>query len=66
MLKKDVQRIHECEDIIVSADKTQNMFKIPVKQYNKLVKDNITSVYKNVKRKKYQLQMRKRHLLQIS
>ena len=51
MLKKDVQRIHESEDVIVSADKTRNMFKIPVKQYNKLVKDNITSVYKKCEEK---------------
>ena len=46
MLKKDVPRMHESEDIIVSADKARNKFKVSVKQYSKLVADNITSVFK--------------------
>jgi len=47
MLKKDVQRIHESADVISSADKARNKVKVFVKQYIKLVVDNIKLVFKN-------------------
>ena len=46
MLKKDVQRIHESADVISSADKARNKVKVFVKQYIKLVVDNIKLVFK--------------------
>ena len=34
--------IKDCAEIVVSPDKTQNLYRVPVPQYEKLMRDNIT------------------------
>ena len=45
-LRKCVSEIRNSNDIITKADKTRNLYTIPVNDYRKLLKDNITSEYK--------------------
>ena len=45
-MKKDIAKIQESEDIIVSADKSRQKYRIPPQEYNKMVHDNITSQYR--------------------
>lgn len=45
-LKRDVKAIKEETKMIVPADKTNNFYTVPVKQYEKLMKDNVTTTYK--------------------
>ena len=45
-LTKRVQEIRNSKEIIVKADKTRNLYKIPVDQYRNLLRNNITSEYK--------------------
>ena len=45
-LRKDVRRIQNEQNILVSADKTNNHYSVPPKQYEKLMMDSITSTYK--------------------
>ena len=45
-LREDIKTIQQTNEIIVSADKSRNKYKIPVEEYKKLVSDNITKVYK--------------------
>ena len=45
-LVKDVKKIWNSENIIVSADKSSNLYNVEVKEYQKLVKDNVTKTYK--------------------
>ena len=46
LLKEDMRRIKEKKEIIVSADKTDNHYLIPVEEYRRLMLENITKEYK--------------------
>ena len=41
-----MKKIKKCKTILLPADKTSNMYEIDKKDYNKLVRDNVTSEYK--------------------
>ena len=45
-LKNDIQKIRNTEEIIISADKSNNKYTIPVDEYKKVIKENITKEYK--------------------
>ena len=45
-LRKDVERIKKCPNVIVAADKTSNFYELPKEEYIKLLNDNITASYK--------------------
>ena len=45
-LRTDSKMILKSDKVIVAADKTNNLYKLPVKEYNKLLNDNITKTYK--------------------
>jgi len=44
-MRKDMKLIRECGEVIVSSDKTRNLYRMPVDQYKKLLRDNVTSKY---------------------
>ena len=45
-LREDIQKIKSTDELIVSADKSRNQYKITVPQYNKLLHENISKEYK--------------------
>ena len=45
-LREQTQGIHETPEIIIKADKSQNLYSLPVDKYEKLLQDNNTSEYK--------------------
>ena len=45
-LKKNIQDIKKCKDLLISADKTTNIYKVSANTYKKLLTDNITKDYK--------------------
>ena len=45
-LKEDLKKMKQSDKIFVPADKSPNIYKITVEEYNKLVTDNITKTYK--------------------
>ena len=45
-LSKDICEMKQSADLIVRADKTRNLYKVPVGQYDKLLRDNVTKHYK--------------------
>ena len=45
-LDKDIQKIKNSKDVIVPADKTRNLYAVPKKKYDKLLRENITKSYK--------------------
>ena len=45
-LKKDIQKINSTNNILVKADKSDQIYEIPAQEYNKIILDNITSSYK--------------------
>ena len=45
-LPTDIKRIKETDFVLVSADKTTNMYKMSVQDYNKLLTENITKTYR--------------------
>ena len=45
-LKKDMEKIKQCNKVIVPADKTRNLYVVNKVQYNKLLRDNITKSYR--------------------
>ena len=47
-LINEVNEIKKSKNLIIPADKTSNMYEVPVEKYNKLLKDNITKQYKKV------------------
>lgn len=47
-LKNDCNRIRNSSDIIVSADKTANLYKMPIAQYKNQLLNNITKDYMKV------------------
>ena len=44
-LSEDIETINNCDDVIVKADKTSNLYKIKVQDYEKLMQDNITKSF---------------------
>ena len=44
-LKKDIKTIQSSSNVFISADKTNNLYEIPITEYNKLLKENITKSY---------------------
>ena len=51
-LKNDINEIKTCNKILVSADKSRNLYKAEKDQYQKLFKENITKTYKKSTNKK--------------
>ena len=51
-LKNDINEIKTCNKILVSADKSRNLYKVEKDQYQKLFKENITKTYKKSTNKK--------------
>ena len=45
-LRKDIQRINNSNNVIVFADKTNNLYEVKPKFYNDLLRDNITKDYR--------------------
>ena len=45
-LSADVREIQSSDAVYVLADKTSNIYKLPVNDYEKLLHDNVTAVYK--------------------
>ena len=45
-LKEDIQKIKNTQEIIVSADKSNNKYAIPVHDYKKILLENMTKEYK--------------------
>ena len=45
-LKQDISGIKSSSDVLIFADKTNNIYKATPEQYKKLLKDNITKTYK--------------------
>ena len=45
-LQKDIQSIKSLNKMFVADDKTTNIYKMDVDNYRKLLRDNITSIYK--------------------
>ena len=47
-LATDIKQIKETDFVLVSADKTTNMYIMSVQEYHKLLTENITKTYKKV------------------
>ena len=45
-MRKDIKLIKDGAEIVVPADKTRNLYRVPVPQYEKLMRENITKRYK--------------------
>ena len=45
-LKQHIGNIRNSSEVIVKADKSNNLYRVPVKDYKKLVDNNVTSKYK--------------------
>ena len=45
-LRQHINEIRNSSEIIVKADKSSNLYKVPVDSYKKLVDDNVTATYK--------------------
>ena len=45
-LKEDISSINSSSDVLIFADKTNNIYKTTPEQYKKLLKDNVTKTYK--------------------
>ena len=50
-LKADISEIKQSPDVLVFADKTNNIYKMTPENHDKLVKENITKVYKKAPQK---------------
>ena len=46
IMEEDKKNINECDDIILQADKTSNLYKMSPDQYKKLLLETITTEYK--------------------
>ena len=51
-VNNDINEIKTCNKILVSADKSRNLYKLEKDQYEKLLKENITKTYKKSTNKK--------------
>ena len=47
-LKKNVNAVHKSNSLIIPADKTNNYYKLDKDEYGKLLKDNVTAIYKQI------------------
>ena len=47
-MKISVNRIRNCEDILVKADKTENIYQVPANDYCKKLTDELTKEYRKV------------------
>ena len=45
-LDKDIQKIKNSKDVIVPAERTRNLYAVPKKKYDKLLRENIAKSYK--------------------
>ena len=45
-LKQNIKKVHATNKIIVKGDKSRNLYQLPVEQYRKLVRENVTKDYK--------------------
>ena len=45
-LKAQIRKIHESQDVIIKADKSKNLYSVPIQEYNVLLENNITTEYK--------------------
>ena len=45
-LKKDIKKIKYSPNVLVPADKTNNMYELKPEEHSKLLKENITKTYK--------------------
>ena len=45
-MKEDISSINSSLDVLIFADKTNNIYKAPPEQYQKLLKENVTKTYK--------------------
>ena len=52
-LKKDIDELRKSAEVIVRADKTKNLYKVPAEQYEKLLQDNVTKHYKTAPARLY-------------
>ena len=46
-MKSDIESIKKSKNIYIFADKTNNIYETDIKNYNKLIIDNISKTYKN-------------------
>ena len=51
-MKTDLDLIKNCDEIIVKADKTQNLYKVPIQTYKKKITENATKDYQKCTRDK--------------
>ena len=47
-LKNDIDKMKQCPDILALADKTCNVYKMNTKDYQKLLKENVTVTYEKL------------------
>ena len=45
-MKEDIKNIKSCSEVIVSADKSTNLYKVNMTEYETYISNNITSTYK--------------------
>ena len=45
-MKENISSINSSPDVLIFADKTNNIYKAPPEQYEKLLKGNLTKTYK--------------------
>ena len=53
-LDKDIQKMKNSKDVIVPADTTRNLYAVPKKKHDKLLRENITKSYKPAPDETYQ------------
>ena len=46
-LKNEIDKIKQCPDILVFADKTSNIYNVNTKDHQRLLKENIIVIYKS-------------------
>ena len=51
-MKDDIDLVKNCDEIIVRADKTQNMYKVPIETYKKKIIENATKDYQKCPQEK--------------
>ena len=45
-MKKDLKRVKECSSVVVAADKSRNLYRMPSGKYKSVLRDNITKTYR--------------------
>ena len=45
-LRRDIRRIQTSKKVFVGADKSKNIYEVPVPKYRKIIRDNITKSYR--------------------